>query len=84
VPEAIGKLKITSKTRARFIRWSSAHAYGSVMASKPDKDQYEAWARRARAQADDATTEMACSLHVSIAEDYEAKAAQAVAERAHS
>jgi hypothetical protein len=54
------------------------------MASKPDRDQYEAWARRARAQADDATTDMARSLHVAIAEDYEAKAAQAVAEPAHS
>ncbi len=77
-------MKIPPKTHAGFTRWSSAHAYGRGMASKPDKDQYEAWARRARAQAEEATTEMARSLHVSIAEDYEAKAAQAVAEPAHS
>jgi hypothetical protein len=47
------------------------------MASKPDKAQYDTWARRARALADAATTDTARSIHVSIAEDYEAKAAKA-------
>ncbi len=54
------------------------------MAGAPDRDQYEAWARRARAQADEATTDMARSLHVAIAEGYEAKAAQALAEPVNS
>jgi hypothetical protein len=45
------------------------------MSDKPDKAQYEAWARRARDLASRATTDTARALHVAIAEDYEAKAA---------
>ncbi|MDH7974365.1 hypothetical protein QH494_19420 [Sphingomonas sp. AR_OL41] len=45
-------------------------------APPPDKAQYEAWARRARALADEATTGAARAIHIAIAEDYEAKAAR--------
>ncbi|MEG3147561.1 hypothetical protein U1839_23160 [Sphingomonas sp. RT2P30] len=42
----------------------------------PDKAQYEAWARRARTLAAEATTETARAIHIAIAEDYEAKVAR--------
>lgn len=42
----------------------------------PDKAQYLAWAAKARAQAEDATTPAARALHLEIAADYEAKAAR--------
>jgi hypothetical protein len=47
------------------------------MRKMPDKAQYLAWAAKARAQADDATTPAARGLHLEIAADYEAKAADA-------
>ena len=47
------------------------------MRKTPDKTQYLAWAAKARGQADDATTPAARALHLSIAADYEAKAAAA-------
>jgi hypothetical protein len=46
------------------------------MREMPDKEQYLAWAAKARGQADDATTPAARALHLEIAADYEAKAAR--------
>jgi hypothetical protein len=47
------------------------------MEKTPDKAQYIAWAAKARGQADDATTPAARALHLGIAAEYEAKAAEA-------
>ena len=47
------------------------------MRSTPDKAQYLAWAAKARGQADDATTPAARALHLGIAAEYAAKAADA-------
>jgi hypothetical protein len=47
------------------------------MAKKPDKTQYLAWAAKARGQAEDATTPAARALHLTIAAEYETKAAEA-------
>lgn len=41
-----------------------------------DRAQYESWARRARNLAAEATTDTARMIHITIAEDYEAKAAR--------
>jgi hypothetical protein len=40
-----------------------------------NRPQYEAWAARARRQADEATTETARTIHLGIAEEYERKVA---------
>ncbi|MDB5674744.1 MAG: hypothetical protein JWM65_1726 [Sphingomonas bacterium] len=47
------------------------------MPKNPDKKQYLAWAEKARGQAEDATTPAARALHLTIAAEYEAKAADA-------
>lgn len=47
------------------------------MPKNPDKKQYLAWAEKARGQAEDATTPAARALHLTIAAEYEAKAAGA-------
>ena len=47
------------------------------MPKKPDKKQYLAWAEKARGQAEDATTPAARALHLTIAAEYETKAAGA-------
>lgn len=47
------------------------------MSKKPDKMQYLTWAAKARGQAEEATTPAARALHLSIAADYDAKAADA-------
>lgn len=43
----------------------------------PSKEQYLAWADKARRQAEDATTQAARAIHLEIAADYDAKAARA-------
>nr|WP_299852446.1 hypothetical protein [Sphingomonas bacterium] len=48
-----------------------------VMSDRQKKQQYLAWAARARQQADEATTAAARAIHLEIARDYEAKAAAA-------
>ena len=45
------------------------------MSKQPSREQYAAWAERARRQAGEATTDMARALHLEIAREYEAKVA---------
>lgn len=47
------------------------------MRKMPDKTQYLDWAAKARGQADDATTSAARAIHLELAADYDAKAADA-------
>ncbi len=44
------------------------------MRPPPTREQYLAWAARARRQADEASTSTARAIHLEIARDYEAKA----------
>ena len=46
------------------------------MSKHTSREQYVAWADRARAQASEATTEVARAIHLDIARDYDAKAAR--------
>ncbi|MEG3143879.1 hypothetical protein U1839_04370 [Sphingomonas sp. RT2P30] len=47
------------------------------MRTLPSKDQYIAWAARARRQARDASTEIARAIHIQVAREFEAKVARA-------
>lgn len=50
------------------------------MSNTPSKAQYQEWAARARDLAARATTDMARTLHIAIADEYDAKVAAAATE----
>jgi hypothetical protein len=50
---------------------------GDRVRKLPSKEQYIAWAARARRHAREASTEIVRTIHIQIARDFEAKVARA-------